>query len=198
MSRRNRDKKFGRHARKRFLILTDGVITERGYFENIKRLTRDSIKVVARGSKDVDALVEMAIGMKLRSDYDCVAVICDIDQRLYDEKSRRTLVGAMKQAESADVMICLSHESFEIWLLAHLGEVKSEAGNRARAHELALQCGIVKGRKGKEIVPEKITRKSIEEALMEAERLRKTYGSDILKSSPLTDVDRVVRLMRFE
>ena len=198
MSRRNREEKFGRRARKRFLILTDGVITERGYFENIKRLTRDSIKVVARSSKDIDALVDMAIEMRGRSDYNYVAVVCDIDQRLEDLKSRRTLENAIKIAESSGVMVCLSHESFEIWLLAHHGEVRSEARNRVKAHELAVQSGIVKGRKGKEIVPEKFTRGNIKDAIAEAERLRKTYGSDILRSSPLTDVDRVVGLMGFE
>ena len=67
-----------RNARKlcrRFLILTDGIITEQGYFERVKRLTRDSIKIVSRGSKDIDKLLELAIKMKDKIDYDVVEIV---------------------------------------------------------------------------------------------------------------------------
>lgn len=189
-----------RNARKlcrRFLIITDGVITEQGYFERVKRLTRDSIKIVSRGSKDIDKLIELAIKMKEKSDYDVVAIVCDIDQRLQSEKSKSTLIKAIANARKNGIMMCLSHESFEVWLLAHVGQIKSNMKSREQAQKIALEKGIVKGRDGKEIVAEKITKESIETAIAEIRRLRGVSGNDITASAPMTDVDKLVSAINF-
>ena len=174
---KNRDRSFFRDLCQRFLIVTDGVVTERGYFERVKYLTRDSIRIVARSSKDIDELVNIALAMKSNSDYDFVAVVCDIDQRLQNNKTRETLERAIKLAEQNQIIICLSHESFEVWLLAHFGNVSSRAKERNQAQEMALK-------------------ESILVALKEVERMRKVYGSDILSSAPMTDVDMIVKKIR--
>ena len=193
---KNRDRSFFRDLCQRFLIVTDGVVTERGYFERVKYLTRDSIRIVARSSKDIDELVNIALAMKSNSDYDFVAVVCDIDQRLQNNKTRETLERAIKLAEQNQIIICLSHESFEVWLLAHFGNVSSRAKERNQAQEMALKKGIVRGRDGKVVVGEIITKGSILVALKEVERMRKVYGSDILSSAPMTDVDMIVKKIR--
>lgn len=187
-----------RNARKlckRFLVITDGIITEQGYFERVKRLTRDSIKIVSRSSKDIDKLVELAIKMKKNSDYDVVAIVCDIDQRLQSEKSKNTLIGAIANARKNGIMMCLSHESFEVWLLAHVGQIKSNMKSREQAQRLALKKGIVKGRDGKEIVVEKITKESIKAAVAEVQRLRGASGNNIIANAPMTDVDKLVSVI---
>ncbi len=193
---KNRGRLFSRGLCQRFLIVTDGVVTERGYFERVKYLTRDSIRIVARSSKDIDELVNIALVMKSNSDYDFVAVVCDIDQRLQNNKTRETLERAIKLAEQNQIIICLSHESFEVWLLAHFGNVSSRAKERNQAQEMALKKGIVRGRDGKVVVREIITKESILVALKEVERMRKVYGSDILTSAPMTDVDMIVKKIR--
>lgn len=119
----------------RFLIITDGVMTEQGYFERIKRLTRDSIRIISRGSKDIDKLVELAIKTKNNSEYDYVAIVCDIDQRLQSERSKQTLINATLNANRNDIIVCLSNESFEIWLLAHFCQIKSVMKNREHAQK---------------------------------------------------------------
>ena len=193
---KNRGILFFRGLCQRLLIVTDGVVTERGYFERVKYLTRDSIRIVARSSKDIDELVNIALVMKSNSDYDFVAVVCDIDQRLQNNKTRETLERAIKLAEQNQIIICLSHESFEVWLLAHFGNVSSRAKERNQAQEMALKKGIVRGRDGKVVVREIITKESISVALKEVERMRKVYGSDILTSAPMTDVDMIVKKIR--
>lgn len=193
-SRKPRDH---RKLRKRFLIVTDGMITEQGYFERIKQLAYDSIKVVAR-NKDIDKLVELAKAIKEKSDYDTVAMVCDIDQRLQNEKSKKTLMHAISVAEKNGIIMCMSHESFEIWLLAHLGQVKSSMKNRAQAHDACIKKGIMKGSNGKEIVAEKITRDSILAAMAEVKRLRNTYGDSILVSAPMTEVDKIMSKIVFD
>lgn len=198
MRTRNNDRK-PRSIRKlcnRFLIITDGMITEQGYFERIKRLTRDNITIVAR-NKDIDKLVDLAIARKEKSDYDMVAVICDIDQRLQTKKSKDTLICAMSTARKNNIVMCMSHESFEIWLLAHLGRVKSNMKNRTQAHDACAKNHITKGHDGKEIVVEKINKQSIMAAITEAQRLRAVYGNDIITNSPLTDVDKIVSKINF-
>lgn len=198
MRTKNKKSRQTRKLHKSFLVVTDGVVTERGYFEKVKKLTHDSINVVARCSEDIGALVKRAVEMKNNSDYDVAAVVCDVDQRLQNKKSIIALKNALQLAGGNGVLVCLSHESFEVWLLAHLGRVKSGAGSRSKAHELAIKNKIVKGRDGKEIVTEKITKESILVALEESQRLRKAYGEDILASSPTTDVDKLVFQIEFD
>lgn len=181
----------------RFLIITDGVMTEQGYFERIKRLTRDSIRIISRGSKDIDKLVELVIKTKNNSEYDYVAIVCDIDQRLQSERSKQTLINATLNANRNDIIVCLSNESFEIWLLAHFCQIKSVMKNREHAQNAAIKQGIVKGRDGKEIVADMITKDSVFTAMNEVERLRGVYGKDVITSAPMTDVDRLVSKINF-
>ena len=198
MQTKNRKIRNSRGLCKRFLIVTDGTITEQGYFERIKRLTHDSIKIISRGSKDIDKLVELAIKMKNNSDYDYVAIVCDIDQRLQSEKSKKTLANAVSNARRNNVIVSLSNESFEIWLLAHFCQVKSAMKNREQARNAAIKKGIVKGRDGKEIVADKITKESIFAAMAEIRRLRGIYGEDIIVSAPMTDVDKLVAIINLD
>lgn len=186
-----------RGLHKRFLIITDGIITEQGYFERIKRLTRDSIRIVSRSSKDIDKLVELAIKMKDNSDYDHVAIVCDIDQRLQSKKSKKTLIDAISKAERNNIIVSLSNESFEIWLLAHFCRIENVMKNREQAQKIAIKQGIVRGRDGKEIVADRITKDSISVAIKEIERLRGIYGNDIITSAPMTDVDKLVSKINF-
>ena len=187
-----------REEKRRILIVTDGTVTECGYFEKVKKLSLDVIEIAKRGSKDIDKLVDLAIQRRNRGDYDVVSVVCDIDDRLISQGSRSTLDTAIQEAYRNNIMICLSHESFEVWLLAHAGTVPSAASKRKIASAEAAKRGLVKGRRNKEIVDSKITCESIKCAMKEAERLRATYGNDILKDSPNTDVDKLFRKIQLK
>ncbi|MBQ3320864.1 RloB domain-containing protein [Candidatus Saccharibacteria bacterium] len=181
------DSNLKRQLNKRFVVTTDGHRTEKGYFEWLKRQTNDVIlpKFVKGGM--IKAIVR-ASELKKRGSYDYAFTVCDIDEHTQGELKR-----AQKVAEKLGVVLCLSHESFEIWLLAHLDKkVLSSAANRAVAQSMVKKEGLVKGNDGKYINESKFATNMVKRALIEAERLKKTYGCNILESSPVTDVDLIV------
>ena len=63
---------------------------------------------------------------------------------------------------------------------------------------MAKTARLVKGDDGKIINESRFSIDMVNKALVEAERLRKTYGSNILESSPTTDVDKVVSRIKLE
>lgn len=186
-----------RLLRKRYLIVTDGLLTESGYFEKLKPLINDVLEVVAK-NKDVDDLVDEAIRRMNRGTFDGVFVVCDVDERLKSEASRKKLMNAMCMAEKNGVRFCLSNESFEVWLLAHITKVNSADGSRGIAHTRALKMGIVCGNNGKEIVDNFMTKDNISRAIDEAKRLKTVYGENVLDSSPNTDVFSILEKLEFK
>ena len=70
--------------------------------------------------------------------------------------------------------------------------------NRKEAQRMAKTARLVKGDDGKIINESRFSIDMVNKALVEAERLRKTYGSNILESSPTTDVDKVVSRIKLE
>jgi len=78
-----------RKLNKKIAIVTDGTLTEYGYFQILNRLIKDSIKIYPKTGKDIDELVQEAIRLNNPNfEFDYVAVVCDIDQRLETEKNK--------------------------------------------------------------------------------------------------------------
>ena len=93
-------------------------------------------------------------------------------------------------------MVCLSNESFEIWLLAHKITIPKDVGNRKKAARQAIDEGILDPGNKKSIVGGALACSDIGHALREADRLRRTYSENILKRKPGTDVDKFVGRIR--
>jgi len=108
------------------------------------------------------------------------------------KKTKIKLIQNIKTAKEEKIIMCLSHESFEVWLLAHLGEVSSEMASRKKAGKEAIKKGLLSGSNGKQVVEKMITPQTITTALKESARLRKVYGANILNSAPTTDVDLII------
>ena len=174
---KGRGKRSTRKEATRLLIVTDGLLTEPTYFEHINHLTKDVVKV----HRD-----------------NAVFVVCDIDARLEQQSTRNELDRAIAAAQKCNVRVILSHACIEVWLLCHvLDSIPSTVRDRTIARQLAKRYNIITGRKNKETNTTKITKQSIQRALEVAEKLRRTYGSDPTKNGPLTDVDIVMRRLRF-
>lgn len=186
-----------RSLRKRYLIVTDGLLTESGYFEKLKPLVNDALEIVAK-NKDVDILVAEVVRRMKRSSYDESFIVCDIDERLKHKTSKKKLIDAIGEAGKNGVKVCLSNESFEIWLLAHKVKVSSADGSRGSAHARAVKLGIVCGNNGKEVGDGIMTKDNIQKAIIEAERLKAVYGGDALTSNPNTDVHELVAKLDFK
>ena len=196
---KGRGKGSTRKEATRLLIVTDGLLTEPTYFEHINHLTKDVVKV-HRDNANIGDLVEKAAFLQSRAGnkYDAVFVVCDIDARLEQQSTRNELDRAIAAAQKCNVRVILSHACIEVWLLCHvLDSIPSTVRDRTIARQLAKRYNIITGRKNKETNTTKITKQSIQRALEVAEKLRRTYGSDPTKNGPLTDVDIVMRRLRF-
>lgn len=189
-----------REEAKRFKVITNGTKTEVGYFIRLNRLSIDNIEVETKKGFSLDEMLELAQKIIARSNggYDEVCIVLDIDGQMDTKKEKIKLNKFIEDAKNAKVPVYLSNESFEIWLLSHKITVPKNASKREIATKLALKEGLLDDERRKQVVEEEITVSSIARALVEALRLRKEYGKDIIKSKPTTDVDLLVRKIRLK
>ena len=116
----------------RYLIITEGTVTEVNYFESIKSIIdnkfKDRIKVessqlvldikgLGRGTRK---LVEYAIKRRSREDYSEVWVVFDKDNFIdFDE--------AIELAHSVGINVAWSNVCFELWILLHFQDCSSDS-----------------------------------------------------------------------
>lgn len=191
-----------REEARRFKVITNGVKTEAGYFVRLDKISIDNIEVeTGRGKQfSLDGMLELAKKIILKSDgnYDEVCIVLDIDGQMDNKKEREKLKRFLEEAEKAGVPVYLSNESFEVWLLAHKITVSKKVSQRGIATSLAVEEGLLDGERSKWVVDEEITANSVKRALVEAMRLRRTYGDNILKDKPTTEVDLFVKKVRLD
>lgn len=187
-----------RELRRRFKVFTDGLETEKHYFNDLNQIAYDVIGVEAKNSADIDKLVNEAIKCRDNGDYDEVCVVCDIDERLKSPKTKKKLLTALRVARENEIPVYLSHESFDIWLLAHFSIVPACAQDRTQAKQLLVSKGVMIGANHKRFKSEYITTESVKRAKSESARLRKAYnGKNILDpTGPVTDVDQLIKKIR--
>lgn len=174
----------------RYLVVTDGTLTEKTYFEIVNRLARDVVLV--KKVKHTKDLVSVAIAMRDAGNFDEVFIVCDVDEHCKNVTSRAAFEALIDEAHKNGIMVLCSHECFEVWLLAHEQKVPSEAKDRRIAQDLTEMAGMLTGNNAKLVVEKKITVKSIEAASLEAKRLRRTYGEKVLDDGPITNIDKLI------
>lgn len=179
-----------REETKRYLVVTDGTLTEKTYFEMVNRLARDVILV--KKVRHTPELVKIAADMKETGNFDGVFIVCDIDEHCKNTISRSAFETLIADARNNDIEVLCSHECFEVWLLAHKQQVPSEAKSRKLAQNLAEKAGLLVGKNAKIVISKEITAATIAVASQEAKRLRKTYGGNVLDDGPTTDIDRMI------
>lgn len=125
---RNRDhlqrRKPHRQPKPRFLIVCEGVITEKCYFNDVRRIERSLIDLDIEPGGTPKTLVERAVELKreaigkarrLKDDnqkYEEVWCVFDIDEHpLVPE--------AKDQARANGIQVAISSPCFEIWALLH-------------------------------------------------------------------------------
>ena len=142
-------------------------------------------------------MLETAIKIKKNSDYDEVSIVMDIDQARKDKKEKSNLIDFLTKAEEAGIPVYLSNECFEVWLDCHKITLSRQAAKRKEAQRLARECGMIYEDANKEVNDKEVTKENIERAIKEAARLRKIFGSDILKDAPTTDIDKLMSKISF-
>lgn len=108
-------------AADRFLIVCEGEKTEPNYFnifkDKIKLKHRDSVFIKIEGEgKNTTSLMEVAIRLKNRAIPDYSQVWCVFDKDSFTDEQFNQ---ACQMAETHDIQIAYSIESFELWYVLH-------------------------------------------------------------------------------
>lgn len=148
MSHRDRDRREGRRPstrrpRRRFLVVTEGDVTEPSYLDGLKRFFRNPLVevVVEGGHGDPSHVVEKAIELRDKATrrarkehdrflkYDEVWSVVDVDDH-------PRLNEACDRARTNEVRIAVSSPSFELWLLLHVREHSPGCHDRSRIRSM--------------------------------------------------------------
>lgn len=131
-----------RFGGRKYLVVTEGVLTEPQYFEQLQLLPEfNDVRIVtdpkprkdgkgarvSRGSDPVSVLRACTIQMtKGGSDYSGYFCVVDVDDynRQGNSGKQSTLIQALNTAKSAGALIVVSNCSFEFWLQCHFKNVR--------------------------------------------------------------------------
>jgi len=116
----------------RFLIVSEGELTEQQYLGAIRRSLRarsNEIHFIPPGPTSPVEIVQRALYLRRQANaekdpYDFVWCIFDVESKV-DQKARPRLSDAIAMAHDLDINIALSNPCFELWILLH--EVQQEA-----------------------------------------------------------------------
>lgn len=185
---------------KRFLVVTNGQKTERDYFDYLNRIAYDVIEVKTNGrGYSLEKMLDDAKAAIQSNDFDCVAIVMDVDEYKSSKKNIKKITDFMKEAEANGIEVYLSNESFEIWLCAHKIAISNKLKKREQAAKAAKEAGMTEGNRGKAVVESEITQENINKAINEVARLRKANKNKrSFFYKPSTDVDLLVRKIILE
>ncbi|MGC4885843.1 RloB family protein [Micromonospora sp. DT227] len=156
-----------REVRQRFLLLCEGEVTEREYFEHLRKELRGTLVTIeiSRDSGEPLNLVREACRMLRDSSreakragddymrYDSVWCICDVDEH-------RRLEAAIELAMREGVNMAISNPCFEIWPALHFdpctrymsaGDLRSIIRQHQPGYEKSLDCQKLNGRQAEAI-----------------------------------------------
>ncbi len=111
-------------SKSKFLIVCEGVSTEKKYFIGLKRhlmLPSMNIEPIGTG-KSKQELVQHAIGTRKRLK-DVIATWVVFDK---DSISNQDVEQTIKFAKDNNIQVAFSNASFELWLVMHFSEVKHD------------------------------------------------------------------------
>lgn len=183
---------------KRYLIVTNGKVTEKGYFERLVDLYGLRGRVVidkGAAGRDPKTLVERAADLKAKEDrearrerfdsWESVWAVTDVDAF--------SMFAAQQLARQEAVGLAVSNPCFEVWLIDHMivcPESCSETkACEKKAQELGVTCS--RGKKSKSLEKSKaigfpITKERVDKALQNAQ----VHNSDRKRQVRLHSVDQ--------
>jgi hypothetical protein len=127
MAKRNdglRRRRPVREVKRRILIVCEGKVTERHYFNDLRHLMRSLVELDLDPGGIPKTLVERAVELKKAADrdakrgkdqnlkYDVAWCVFDVDEHPY-------LVEAQQQARDNGIKVAISNPCFELWALLH-------------------------------------------------------------------------------
>lgn len=191
----------------RILIISEGIKTEKSYFESIIKHIQErfrenmildkvdlDIKGTGRGTMKV---VEYALKSRNRHTYSQVWVV--IDKDLFNDFDE-----AIKKAEDEGLFVAWSNQSFELWYLLHFQDVTSTMDNITIINKLSahLQQNDIQNEPYSKSKPLSFLdlQSSIDLAIQRSERLLKNHqaqGNELpSKMNPATTVSNLINIIK--
>jgi hypothetical protein len=144
MARRNDGLQRRRHFRevnRRILIVCEGVVTERHYFNDLRIQAKSLVDLKIESGGTPKTLVERAVGFKKTAEkaakrgkdenlkYDATWCVFDVDEHPF-------LAEAQQQARDNDIKVAVSNPCFELWALLHFQDQR----RHIERHEVQRLC----------------------------------------------------------
>lgn len=191
-----------RHRRPRYLVVSNGAVTERQYFEALNRMFSEVRIVYKRKAVSPSKLAKMACDLKESEEQDDQAdhyrkvwVVADVDQ--YED-----IADAERICLKNGIGFIISNPCFEVWLLDHKRPCPSSIQDTDSATRAAAKENITTGSNHKYIVDDVLTSEAIDTALHNAiqhnttdrKRSRESLKSTgNLQFAPWTDMPEMIK-----
>lgn len=154
-----RPKGSRRSRKRRYLVVTNGEVTEPQYFKGIEKELEDVVIEVRHFRKDPSALAAVAKELKDKeSDAGMLSNGYGVDdfQRVYvvtdvDEFTPKQFQEARRTCKEAGMELVLSNPCFEVWLIDHLTCCPDTYSRAKDVERKAVELGIVGGSRDKHI-----------------------------------------------
>jgi len=199
MNRRDsfRRRKPSRSPLRRYLLVCEGIKTEKTYFNDLRQFDKAPIQIEFIAGAVPKTLVEMAVRKKFDAQqsaartkdpneaFDEVWVICDIDEH-------PNVPEALIQARDNGIKVAISNPCFELWALLHFQDQSAHI-HRRRVQSLCREYmpGYTKKLPCAELM------KRYDDARRRADILRKWHAQrGTAGNNPSTNVDELVAGIR--
>ena len=183
---------------KRYLIATNGKVTEKEYFERLIDLygLRGRVEIdKGAAGRDPKTLVERAADLKAREDkearegrfdsWESVWAVTDVDDF--------SMFAAQQLAKQGGVGLAVSNSCFEVWLIDHMIVCPESCAETKACEKKARELGVTcaRGKKSKSLEKSKaigfsITKERVDKALQNAQG----HNSDRKRQVRLHSVDQ--------
>lgn len=148
MGKRFQRKPRPRRQYPRFLIVSEGEVTEKEYLESVRRSRRirsASIEFIPPGPTSPIEIVERARDLRraARKDdpFDEVWCIFDVEAKV-DQRARPRLLEAIQMARDNQIAVALSNPCIELWILLHEQEQEAAIASHS-AQRLCSELGLI-------------------------------------------------------
>lgn len=175
-----RRRKAYRNSALTVLVLTNGVKTEKQYFDALRRRAWGNPFHVSIKNCAPTALVEFGMSEKSNAGYDQVWCVCDVDA--FDVRE------AVQLARECGIGLALSQPCFEVWLILHKKDFRKSAHH---AKEVEAELSRVLPRWDKSTLRMEDFWEGMEDAIRRAKAL-----GEPPKNNPSTAVWEVMEVLR--
>lgn len=203
--RSGRPNKNLRPRKKRYLVVTNGEVTELQYFKGLERELGDVVIEVRHFRKDPSALATTAKDLKDReANAGNMASGRGVDgfQRVYvvtdvDDFTVKQLQEARRICKDGGMELVINNPCFEVWLIDHIIRCPDVFWETKDAERKAAELGIVSGSRNKHVVYQAIEGKCSQACHNAAthntpERKRKRSQLNTKDFGPWTDMPVVI------